>query len=87
MLENIKVNMPKKGCIINTHNKKEIPYVYYATEYYRDTSGRPRTTRVLIGKKDEKTGKLIPNDNYFKLFDVEVVIRNKGGHKWENIEI
>jgi len=77
MLKNVKVNMPEKGCIINANNAKKIPYVYYATEYYRDKNNVSRTTRVLIGKKDEENDKLIPNDNYFDLFDMEVIIRKK----------
>jgi len=77
MLKNIKVEMPEKGCIINANNGKKIPYVYYATKYYRDSNGISRTTRVLIGKKDDQSGKLIPNDNYFDLFDVEIIIRKR----------
>ena len=78
MLKNVKVAMPEKGCIVNAHNSKKIPYVYYATEYYRDSNGVSRTTRVLIGRKDEESGKLIPNDNYFDLFDMEVIVRKRG---------
>lgn len=77
MLKNIKVSIPEKGCIINTYNKKKIPYVYYATEYYRDDKGIARTNRTLIGKKDIDTGLLIPNDSYFELFDVEIIIKPK----------
>jgi len=77
MLKNVKVDMPEKGCIINANNKKKTPYVYYATDYYRDNNGISRTTRVLIGKKDEN-GRLIPNDNYFELFDMEIIIRKRG---------
>lgn len=78
MLKNIKVEIPKKGCIINANNVGGIPYVYFATKYYRDENGRPRTTRISIGRKDENTGLLIPNDNYFELFDVEIIVREKG---------
>jgi hypothetical protein len=77
MLKSIKVEIPKKGCIVTCHNAKGIPYVYYATRYYRDEFKRPRVTRVLIGKKDLETGLLIPNDNYFDLFDEEIIIRKK----------
>jgi len=77
MLKNIKVEIPKKGCIINANNARGIPYVYYATRYYRNENGRPRTTRVSIGRKDE-TGMLIPNNNYFDLFDVEIIIKERG---------
>ena len=78
MLEKIKVEMPAKGCVVNSHNKKCIPYVYFATGYYRDEKGISRTTRKLIGKKDESTGLLIPNDNYFDLFETEITIKYKG---------
>ena len=77
MLKSIKIDMPKKSCVINNHNKKGIPYVYYATEYYRNEAGKPRSTRILIGKKDKETGMLIPNDNYFDLFNVEIIIKEK----------
>ena len=77
MLKCVKVEMPTDRCIINANNAASIPYVYYATEYYRDESGRPRTTRISIGRKDEETGTLIPNDNYFDLFDVEIIIKRK----------
>ena len=81
MLEIIKVEMPTKGCVVNSHNKKGIPYVYFATSYYRDGKGNPRTARTLIGKKDEKSGLLIPNDNYFDLFETEIIIKYKGVRK------
>ena len=72
MLKKVKVTMPKKHCIVSSNNKSEIPYVYYATRYYRDENGKSQTDRVMIGKKDEETGLLIPNDNYFELFDVDI---------------
>jgi len=85
MLEKIKVKMPEKGCVINCHNRKGIPYVYFATSYYRDENGNPRTTRMLIGKKDENTGLLIPNDNYFDLFETEIIIKYKGDREDDKI--
>ena len=85
MLEKIKVKMPSKGCVVNSHNKKGIPYVYYATSYYRNEKGDPRTTRMLIGKKDESTGLLIPNDNYFDLFETEIIIKYKGERKNDKV--
>ena len=77
MLKKVMVEIPKNKCVINANNAKAIPYVYYATRYYRDEAGRPRTTRVSIGRKDIDSGMLIPNDNYFDLFDVEIIIKKK----------
>ena len=75
LLKHVKVPMPKKGCVIKVSGNSF--YVYYATNYYRDNNGAPRTTRALIGKKDNETGNLIPNDKYFELFKIELII--KGG--------
>lgn len=78
MLEIIKVPIPKKGCVINSYNKNKIPYVYFTTSCYRNERNQPTNTRVLIGKKDLKTGLLIPNDKYFELFDMEIIVRKRG---------
>ena len=81
MLECVKVKMPEKGCVINANNKKRIPYVYYATRYYRNEQGKSITDRVLIGKQDPVTGMLIPNDNYFGLFGCKVTVVHEKGEK------
>ena len=75
MLKKIKVKMPNNGCVARTFNSSV--YIYYATDYFRNEDGKPRTTRVLIGKKDEASGMLIPNDNYFDLFSVEIIIKER----------
>ena len=81
MLKNVKVEMPNKNCEINDFNVGGIPYVYYATEYYRNEAGNPTSKRILIGKKDLETGLLIPNDNYFNLFDMEVIVRKRDNNE------
>ena len=73
MLECIKVEMPKKRVVVNQRG-----YVCYATKYYRNEEGKSITERISIGKKDLETGMLIPNDNYFKLFDCNITIKVKG---------
>lgn len=70
--------MPKKRCVVNSNNKNKIPYVYYATKYYRNEKGASITERISIGKKDEGTGMLIPNDNFFDIYDCEVNVVVKG---------
>lgn len=73
MLKCIKVKMPRKRIIIKQNN-----YVYYATKYYRNEKGKSITERTLIGKKDLETGMLIPNNNYFDIFDCDIKIIVKG---------
>ena len=77
-MNNINVPMPKKGCIINDNNKNNTPYVYYATNYYRNDKGKSITERILIGKKDSN-GYLIPNSNYFKIFGCSIKVFDKEG--------
>jgi transposase len=37
--------------------------------YYRNAKGQPTNDRILIGKLDRETGKLIPNSKYWELYD------------------
>ncbi|MFC6276126.1 hypothetical protein [Psittacicella hinzii] len=46
-------------------------YLYKRGKSYRDENGKvKRTNDTLIGKLDEETGYLIPNDNYFAIFNL-----------------
>ncbi len=45
-------------------------YVYKYTHYFRNAEGKPRNRAVLIGKIDAKTGKMMPNSNYYELFKI-----------------
>lgn len=49
-------------------------YVYYTTEYFRNDNGKPRTKRTCIGRYNEITKKIIPNNNYYSLFKKAPVI-------------
>lgn len=81
------VDMPEKGIVFKKTNKNSDDiYAYYATRYYRNENGRPTTTRVSIGKKDPFTGKLIPNDNYYELFDVQPQIVTQPIHNLKVID-
>jgi hypothetical protein len=53
-----------------------ICYVYYILRSYRNENGRPKSDEVLIGKKSNTEGFLIPNNNYYLLFNNS--IKNNG---------
>lgn len=66
--DNIKVKMPTKGIAFKKGNKKGTKYVYHTVRSYRNEKGKPTNDRVSIGKFDEETGLLIPNNNYYKYY-------------------
>lgn len=76
MLEFIKVPMPEHKIV--KVKKKDITYIYYVLKSYRNEKGQPTSKTTLIGKKDDKSGMLIPNANYFNYFDCEIIINYKG---------
>ncbi|MDR1993151.1 MAG: transposase [Nitrososphaerota archaeon] len=43
-------------------------YLYYTQRAYRNKKGKPTSDEISIGKKDTKTGNLIPNKNYYNIF-------------------
>lgn len=59
----VQVEMPKKGVIVRNSGKHR--YVYHVTRTYRNELGQPTNDRVSIGRLDETTGMLIPNDAYY----------------------
>lgn len=80
------VKMPSSGVSINRSAKAKIPYVYYIGKGYRNAKGQPTSSKILIGRLDEQSGMLIPNNRYFDLYggspracDIEInAIRNFG---------
>ena len=72
------VDIPQKRIykIKSKNGLKE--YVYLTTKSYRNSKGNPTSDSVMIGIIDDETGKLIPNNNFFKLFDCEISIIVKG---------
>jgi len=78
MLSNVKVPMPEKSVYFITRGKNNVCYVYYILRAYRNDKGRPTSDAVIIGKRDSETGMLIPNDNYFEIYDCEIIINVKG---------
>ena len=57
------VSMPPSNVSVNDRN-----YVYHIGKGYRNYYGKPTSERTMIGKVDEPTGKLIPNENYFSIY-------------------
>ena len=54
------------------YSKKDgVKYVYLITKSFRNAKGQPDNKRISIGKLDEESGKLIPNMNYYELFQKE----------------
>lgn len=70
MLNNyFKVSMPTEKIVIR--KLKEVSYVYYRTRAYRNAKGQPTNDTVLIGKKDQETGMLIPNKRYYEIYHIK----------------
>ena len=67
MLKNEMVDLPSKGVV--KQKGASATYIYHILRSYRDEKGRPTNDRVCIGKLDIETGKLIPNQTYFSLYD------------------
>lgn len=67
----VKVAMPKEK-ITFKKGKGDIVYVYYTLRSYRRKSdNKPTSDEVSIGKKDNETGMLIPNNKYYEIFNVD----------------
>jgi len=62
-----KVEMPKSKIVIRTIQNKI--YVYHILQSYRNKKGQPTNKTVLIGRKDEETGMLIPNSKYYTIYE------------------
>ena len=78
MLKCVKVEMPKEKITIVNWGKNNIKYVYYILKSYRNEKGQPTGKTISIGKYDEDSGMLIPNDNFFDIFDCEINIKVNG---------
>lgn len=71
------VEMPKEKITFNSSNKPKTEYVYFSKRAYRNSKGQPTSEKVLIGKKDPESGMLVPNKNYYELFEKEEVLPTK----------
>lgn len=76
-MDKILVDMPTKRIYKQKRYENKI-YVYYTTKAYRNDKGKPTSDSIMIGIEDSETGKLIPNQNFFKVYDCEIEIKIKG---------
>ena len=83
MINCIKVKLPEQKIVIAKSGKGQIKYVYYILKSYRNKKGQPTSKTISIGKYDEESNMLIPNDNFFKIFDCEIKVEVKGLKKRE----
>lgn len=76
MLDAIKVPLPEKRIIKEKRGDKT--YVFYVLKTFRNDKNQPTNKRVSIGRLDEKTGMLIPNDTFFKYYNCKINIEYLG---------
>lgn len=76
MLEAVKVPLPKKRIIKEKRGDKT--YVFYVLKTFRNDKNQPTNKRVSIGRLDEETGMLIPNDTFFKYYDCKINVEYVG---------
>ena len=66
MVYDFLVALPLKKVILK--RIKGIAYVYYNESSFRNKKGQPSSIQVSIGRLDQTTGKLYPNQRYFDYF-------------------
>ena len=60
-----------EGVHVKTAGAKGEKYVYKHVKYFRDADGKPRNKSKAIGKFDVNSGKMLPNNNYFELYNID----------------
>ena len=65
-----------EGVHIKIAGAKSERYVYKHIKYFRNAEGKPRNKSKAIGKFDIDTGKMIPNANYFDLYNIDPTMPN-----------
>lgn len=81
-MDKLLVDMPEKK-IYKQKRYGDKVYVYYITRAYRNANGKPTSDSIMIGMEDTESGKLIPNQNFFKVYDCEIIINVKGEKQYE----
>lgn len=76
----VKVPLPGKGVIV-ARRKGDVPRVYHVLETFRNEKGQPTNRRKLIGKLDEESGMLVPNDAYYEFYDAAAEVEELPGEK------
>ena len=73
--KNMLIDVPTdEGVHIKKAGKKGEKYVYKYIEYFRNANGEPRNKAKSIGKYDIDTGKMHPNENYFKMYNINPIM-------------
>ena len=60
----VKVELPAEGVTVRRSGRYRT--VYKVTKSFRNDKGQPTSERVSIGRLDEESGMLVPNDNYWE---------------------
>ena len=60
----VKVEMPKEGVMVRRSGKYRT--VYKVVKAFRNGKGQPTNERITIGRLDEESGMLVPNDSYWE---------------------
>jgi transposase len=63
----LQVKLPAKGIIVCKSGK--YPYVYHVDATYRNAKGVPTNKKRSIGKLDNTSGMLIPNQTYYEIYE------------------
>jgi transposase len=59
------------GVHVKSAGAKGEKYVYKYVEYFRNAEGKSRNRAKSIGKFDASSGKMIPNSNYYDMYNVD----------------
>ena len=68
-LKNPPVPIPENKVTYKNGNNQQTKYVYYTVRAYRNENGKSTSDEVLIGKKAETEGQMIPNQRYYEIFE------------------
>ena len=60
-----------KGVHMKSAGAKGEKYICKYVKYYRNADGDPRNKAKAIGKFDQASGKMYPNNNYFDMYHVD----------------
>jgi len=63
-----------EGIHVKSAGVKNEKYVYKYVKYFRNDDGKPRNKAKSIGKYDADSGKMLPNDNYFELYNIDQLL-------------
>jgi transposase len=65
-----------EGIHIKSAGAKSEKYVYKYVKYFRNADGKPRNRAKAIGKLDVNSGMMVPNSNYFDMYNIDLALPN-----------